>query len=185
MQVNNLAKYVASILNIKSDNPFIMNDIFEELEQISDLKAFKDYLKSQSHSNEYQYSKGLSKFLKIVSNYKKKQKDLIVLQNPSINSFSEALYKKTVLVFEEVNWHLQNGKRIEDFNMLKSFDEKELRVLNKIGDKSYILTKVKSNKPSLEEEIKNIVMSYTIQKHTISPALPFKDKEVIKKISKN
>ena len=164
MQIHRAAEYVAEILNIKTENPYILNDILEELEQISDLKSFLGTLKAKTTTKEYQYLPPYQKFLKMALEYKLKNRGKIGLEIP-VRKYSEKLYNKTVNVFDKVNWLVQTSPKatLNAFIIEKSFTEKELRALNKIGDKHRLFSLVRHNKPLLEEKIRNAVVDLSLK----------------------
>lgn len=187
MQINELTKYIKTTLNIDTSNPYIVDDILEELESISNLNEFKSYLKAQTTQKEYQYLTNFQKFLKIAQNYKAKEKQKIVLANPKINSFSEELFKKTCDVFEEINWLIQSGNDLESEKIKKLIyikfanNKKEVEVLKAIGDKSELLRLVKHSKDTLRDKIRKVVTDLTIKKNS-EPLIEYQDKNIIKKL---
>lgn len=191
MNAKQIVDYVCEILNVKTDNSLVILDMINDLKEIEDLEGFKTFIKDPSKTSgaDYKYLSGYQKFVKSISDYKKQKRDQVVLNNPQIKTFSESLYKKTCDVFDEVNWMVQSGNDI-DSDIVKKFiynnfygKDKEIQVLKKVGSKQEILNFVKNNKYSLEKKIQEIVTSFTILKHTKSPALEYKDKEVMKRLS--
>jgi len=51
--MQNLVKYVASVLNVKIDNPLTVTDIEFELRQIEDLVAYREYIRDNFDKIEY------------------------------------------------------------------------------------------------------------------------------------
>ncbi len=149
MQVNNLAKYLTSILNIDTKNPFIVDDMMEELEQISDLKAFKGYLKAKMNTEPYQYLNGYQKLLKAITEYKNINSHS---KDEAIENYCRKLIQKIRTVARAIDESLPNGLRYNDFCESATFEnfksdgecaftEKEQRLLNEVGAcKIWLLT---------------------------------------------
>lgn len=171
MQINNMAEYITSFLNIKSDNPYLIDDMFEELESISDLKAFKDYLKAKVSTEEYKYVQGgYQKFIKAVRAFNEKNKpQLTEIEHKRVMNYCEDLWNKTLYVFDEVDYRIQTGHDLKSDEIGKfiniNFDEKELKVLVCIGKRQELLRLSKSNRELLRGSIYGVVTKLTLNKN--------------------
>lgn len=149
MQINNLAEYLANILNIKMDNPYIIDDMLEELEQINDLKSFKDFVKERSNTESYKFLTGYQKFLKAISDFKTINSSV---SEDKVETYCKKLIEKIRTVVRAVDESLPSGLRFNDFAETATFDkfrsggncafdEKEQRLLSEVGTcKVWLLT---------------------------------------------
>lgn len=173
---NDVIKYLGTVLNIDTNSKLTIADITEDLKNIHDLGLFRVFIKQNFMNKKYQYFTGYQKFLILVKDFKEQMKPKLTDEAEiKVVNFSEKLYKKTVAVFEEVNWNIQLGKSLLHFNMEKSFDEKELQVLNQIGNKQILLNLVKHGKYKLEQKIEKAIRNLTLRKHY--PQLAHKSQE--------
>lgn len=182
MQINNMAEYITSFLNIKSDNPYLIDDMFEELESISDLKAFKDYLKAKVSTEEYKYVQGgYQKFIKAVRAFNENNKpELTQIQHDKVVGYCEALWNKTLYIFDEVDYRTQTGHELSSDAIGKfiniNFKEKELKVLSCIGKRSKLLAYSKRDRDGLRDKIYAAVTNLTLNKDS---SLQIENKEEV------
>jgi len=186
MTPQDIIKYLGNILNINIQDKLTLEDMLSDLSSIHDLALFREFIKARFNYEKYQYLTGYQKFLALKNDFKKEfSPRLDEKLSGQVENFSNTLYKKTCDIFDEVNFQIQNGKQIEHFKMEASFNEKELKVLNKIGNKIVLLNLVNRSKLELEIKIKKIVSDLTLQK--IYPQLANKsnDKLLLEKLQKS
>lgn len=149
MQINNLIEYITNILSIKKENIYLIDDMVEELESISDLKAFKDYLKAKITTDPYKYLNGYQKFMRAIAEYKNlgsESKDEV------IEKYCQKLLDKIRDTSRAIDENLPSGLRFNDFAEVATFDNfktngdcaftmKEQQLLNEVGScKVWLLT---------------------------------------------
>lgn len=184
LSMNNNRKavgYIAQVLNIKTDNKMIVDDMLLELAQIPCLNGLVPYLKS--NLNKYPYHTGYQTFLALIGDYKKENEKLTQLQNTQITSFGEKLYDKTCLVFDDLNWNMQTKNiDIDRVDVSRNFTEAQSRILKNIGNNKRLLHLVVFSKPELLEKIREVVTKLTIAKNKQATAIENRDTDVIKKL---
>ena len=175
----NLAKYFAQLLNISVDDDLSMMDMVEELNSIENLSDFRIFVKEKFNYERFRYLTGYQKFIALVNEYKKENGPKLdeVTQNKVTNT-ALRVYWKTIGVFDEVNFMIQEGndirsKKVSDF-IGKAFmkkkndtfvvDFKSVQVLENIGKREELLRLCNSNKPLLEEKIYNAVNKLALEK---------------------
>lgn len=182
---NGQISYLIDKFNIKSTNPYIIDDIADSMNGI-DFEEFRKFVNHEVRISDFNYYSGISKLNEVVKRFKSKKKSNVI-NDEKVVYFSEKLFKKTCDCFDEIAWVIQSGKDIESDEVktliYKFFggQEKEIRVLKEIGSKNDILNAVKNRRHSLEDEIKEIVVRFALLKDCDNQ-IGYKDKEVIKKI---
>lgn len=163
MDRTDVLKYLCTVLNISTDSDLIIMDIADDLTKIHDLALFRSYIKENMLNSKYQYLTGYQKFVGLMNDFQRDSKPkLDAITEQKVFNFSDTLYKKTCDVFDMVNWHIQTGKTLDQFVMEKSFNEKEMAVLNSIGTKQEILNLVKFGKTKLESKIKEVIIGFSL-----------------------
>ncbi|TLP41055.1 hypothetical protein [Arcobacter arenosus] len=179
---NDIIKYVSRVLNVDITNSLVMQDMIEDLTSIHDLGLFRFFIKENFNESKYQYLTGYQKFLALVKDFKKQNAPRLNSQQKSkVEDYSERLFKKTVDVFDWVNWEIQIGKDLYCKEISKRlFDEfgnepKDLKVLEMIGKRPELVRLVRYHKEVLREKIQKIVFKLTLEKEY--PQLTHKSKE--------
>ena len=167
-----LTEYVMEVLNIKSENSFVIQDIATELTKVNDLVAYKNYIRENIKSVDVDYLTGFQKFIQLTDKYLKNQDDTILgakyLQGEKYSKELSAKVKEC-RNFVEDNYIEFSNVKIEGE---KYFKDHELRMFEKIGSKEVILEYSKINR--LAGEIyKEYVKAVQIQHKQKS--LPNKD----------
>lgn len=182
---NEVIKYIGTVLNIDTNSKLIIADITNDLKSIYDLALFKNFIKDNFMNKRYEHQTGYQKFLMLVKDFKEQIKPkLTTEQEEKVTSFSNKLYKKTCDVFDKVNWEIQNGKSLLHFQIEKSFNEKELKVLEQIGDKQVLLNLVKHGKYKLEQKIEKAIRDLTIKKNYPQLEHKSQDQLMLERLSK-
>ena len=138
--MQNLINYVASILNIKIDNPLVITDMEHELQQIEDLAAYREYIRDNFSTVEY--ATGFQKFIILTNQYKSMQ-EMANIPMDVASSFSKTLADKV----EEARVFLKNELEVgndKPFSRLKQegesyFTDKELAALAELGTARYLV----------------------------------------------
>ncbi len=131
--------YLCEVLNIKTDNTLLILDMVEDLKTIQDLAEFKFYIKSRvaNLNDEYRYLSGYQKFIKLVDNFNKENK-----QNLQVGLFDDVeekinkLIKKCRTAWRTIEAKRPLGFRIDDLDykvIPKYFDNVEIKLLDQVG----------------------------------------------------
>ena len=163
--------HIGNTLNIDVTGKLTVMDIIDDLSSIQDLAAFRIFVKEKFNYERFRYLTGYQKFLALVNEYKKENIKLDDEQLKKCNSFASKLYWKTISVFDEVNFMIQEGndirsKKVSNYIGLAYVKQpKEIEVLDKIGKREELLRLSVCNKPLLEQKIDEAVKELTLIKH--------------------
>lgn len=181
MKKNDVIKYLRDLFNFTVDNELTMNDIMQEISNLNDFNSFIQFSKERLKYSKYEYLNGYQKFVSIANDYRKENKPkLNADEDYKVRLYSEKLYSRVNYVFEEIDYRTKIGMDINDkrINMFlyNEFgeDQKALEVLNKIGNRSEILNKLRSDRNGLLDHIKRIVYSLSLKSKY--PQIENKDK---------
>ena len=161
--MQNLVKYVASVLNVKIDNPLTVTDIEFELRQIEDLVAYREYIRD--NFDKIEYKTGFQLFIILTNRYKDMQ-EMAKLPHDVANSFSKELARKV----EESRIFLKNELEVGNdrpFSGLirdgeRFFTIKELTALAELGTARYLVELAEQNR--LEDELVKLFLNKYKQK---------------------
>jgi len=174
LTISDLIDYLTMMLNFEIKGKLVYLDVVEELEKIPDLAEFRKEVKSRvsNLNDDYKYLNGFQKFTKIVEDYKSKKIVLNQEEQTKTYIWIERLYQNLTWYFDELAWsnptvwqldhhewkNFKRGKKGEDEKDWKLlFNEKELKVCDKIGDTKEIYRLATKRKPELREKIETIV----------------------------
>jgi len=160
MDLNNTLKALQG--NFKLD-PYILT-MANELIVTSKVCDYKQLFEIILKSKKFDF---LSKLEEAIEKAEHLEEQKIINDNPAIYIYSEKLYKKTCWCFNSINWQLKSKTTasLDNFEMGSVFDEKELSILNQVGDKRRLAHLENSNLQELESEIIRVVKEKTIQKY--------------------
>ncbi len=123
-----LIKYIADILNIKTESAYTIQDMTDELSKIKDIVAYRSYIKD--NLDKIDYKTGFQKFIILTRDYLLLE---YAASTPELSNFSKELTKKVKSSIwgvlydkKELWWH---GRDFGDYG----FTEEEERILKKIG----------------------------------------------------
>ena len=141
MEAKQVVSYLCELLNIKTENYLIVDDMIEELIAISDLKSFVSYVKAKITTESYQYLNGYQKFVKATVDYKIINNGL---DETVLETYCQKIITKIRSVSRAVDENLPSGLRFNDFAETATFEnfksngecaftDKEQRLLNEVG----------------------------------------------------
>lgn len=111
----------------------------------------------------------LSKVQEAVS--KSKQK-LTIEQSEKVCNFSDKLWGKVCDIFDDINWDMQtSGRSLKNYKLDHLFDNKELKVLARVGKRYRLSHLVTHNKQELKDLIYKAVRELTLEKNNPAPAI--------------
>ncbi len=183
--------YITEVLNLNTENKLVLLDVQEDLKSIHDLALFRVFIKDNFSNPEYKYLTGYQKFLALTNDFKKANKPrLNIDQKVKAQNYTEILFKKTVDVFDWINWEVQVGCDLYDKKisqkLFKVFgdESKDLQVLEQIGKRPELLRLVNNHKELLREKIEKIVFRLTLEKHHPQLAHKSSEKLVLERLKK-
>ncbi len=126
-----LIKYIADILNIKTESAYTIQDMTDELSKIKDIVAYRSYIKD--NLDKIDYKTGFQKFIILTRDYLLLE---YVALNPEIAGMSSTLTQKV----QKDIWGVMYDKRElwthwrESFHVTSyGFTEEQEEILKKIG----------------------------------------------------
>ena len=187
---NDVVQYLGNLLNIDVSGKITMLDMIDDLSTIPNLAEFRIFVKEKFNYERFRYLTGYQKFIALVNEFKKETMKLNEDQVKKCNSFSSRLYWKTISVFDEVNFMIQEGNNIRSQKVSNYIGlafikyPKEIEVLDKIGKREELLRLSVCNKPLLEQKIDEVVKNLTLIKQypQLAPKKDVKTIELFKKL---
>ena len=160
-----LIEYLTEVLNIKSDNEFVIKDIMTELQKVDDIVAYRKYVRDNIKNIDLAYLTGFQKFIQLTNQYIKQQEET-KLPHDTAKSFSENLTKKVY----QARTFIKNQLDIcneRPFSTLavdgkKFFNDKELRALAELGS-PYLIIELSQN-DELEDSLIRLFLNKYIAK---------------------
>lgn len=163
MQDKDIIIYLIDYFGL-SNNPFVINDLLGELESLINKDNLIPFIKQHSNYESFKFLKGLEKLTALIEAFKKENKPkLDEVSQEKANSFAYKLYKKTINVFDEVNFLIQEGndirsKTISNYIGLSFMEQpKEIQVLELVGKREELLRLCNTDKTRLENKIFEVV----------------------------
>ncbi len=165
-QTDEITAYLCNVLNIKTDSSYVILDIQEELESISDLAEFRLFIKSHISkvSHDLEYMSGFQKFLFLVEKFNNKRLALSDKEFDSISLWCNVLYKKLTWYFGELQWlnptkeqlkaQIWKNHQYEDKDLISP---KEEQVVDIIGDTFELYRLATQRKNELQDKIREVV----------------------------
>jgi len=140
--MQNLINYTASILNIKIDNPLIIEDMKQELQKVENLVEYREYIRENIKNIDLDYQTGFQKFIILTNKYLNEQEQM-KLPNELAQNFSKQLTHKVEQARTFIKNQIELGNE-KPFSSLvvdghKFFTDKELKALLGLGRSSVIV----------------------------------------------
>lgn len=187
MNSNDILKYVASMLNINTDeNPLVVEDIIEELTKLQNLEGFRKFMKNNLNNKEYEFKTGFQKFIIMINDFKK-------LENKESENQIEEYCKKLVskcnaissIAYENKPKGCSYDTFVEKatFSVFRqgnglAFNTKEIELLEKVGGCKRWLVDYDDNK-FLQDLIKGV---YELRKDNVLRLTKNEDKIMLEKL---
>ena len=168
---NDVIKYLCKILNIDMTDKLFMMDMLEDLKTISDLGAFRTFVKERFSYERFRYLTGDQKFIKLVQEYKKENEpklsgDKLI----KVDNYSSKLFSKITTIMDELNFLFQTtGKTINELDLEKTLtanglENHHISILSAVGDKRKLFHLSVHAKEELRASIQSIVNRRTLEK---------------------
>jgi len=166
-----LTEYLMEILNIKSENELVIQDMATELSKVNDIVDYKNYMRENIKSVDVDYLTGFQKFIQLTNKYLQQQEDIILgSKYDQGEKYAKALAAKVKECrdFVEDNFIDFSNLKVEGE---KYFKDHELRMLKKIGSREAVLEYSKINRLAGEiykEYVKALRNKLLSHKNTLS-----------------
>ena len=122
-----LIKYIADILNIKTESVYTVQDMTEELTKIKDIAAYRSFIRDHINSIDVDYKTGFQKFILLTQKYIEMEND--AMYKLEAVQFAKTLLGKVKATREKVETENIAFSMINDSNGVQFFTEKELNAL--------------------------------------------------------
>ena len=179
-----VVQHIGNTLNIDVSGKITALNIIKVLSSIPNLADLVEFIEEKFNYERFRYLTGYQKFLALVNEYKRENIKLNDEQLKKCVTFADRLYWKTISVFDEVNFMIQEGNDIRSQKVSNYIgaafikQPKEIEVLDKIGKREELLRLSVCNKPLLEQKIDEVVKSLSLIKQYPQLA-PKKDEAAI------
>lgn len=181
---NDIVVLIGNTLNIDVSGKITVLNILKKLSKIPNPDKFLDFIEERFNYERFRYLVGYQKFLALANEFQKENMKLNSDQKEKCVSYADKLYYKTISVFDEVNFMVQEGNDIRNKQVSnyigKAFmkNPKQIKILEKVGKREELLRLCICNKPLLEQKILNALEELTLIKQYPQLA-PKKDEAAI------
>ncbi len=179
--MQNLIEYLMEVLNIKSDNEFVIKDIATELQKVNDIADYRKYVRDNIKNIDLEYLTGFQKFIELTNKYLKQQDDIILgAKFEQGEKYAKELASKVKICrnfVEDAGCEFSQVSAEGE----KLFKEHELKALSKVGSVIAIIEFSKTNR--LAGEIYKEYVSAIRSKHN-APQITSGQKRVSELIGK-
>lgn len=164
------------ILNIligifKIENPYIINDLANDLEMIENKDNLIPFIKERISYERFKFLSSMEKLTAMINEFKKDNKPKLNEQQEQIAySYSDKLFSRTTSCFDEVDYLVQIGNDLDSKKVkaviYQYFNgrDKDIQVLKMIGDKAKLLKYIQTNRKELQDKIIDTVLRLTLLK---------------------
>lgn len=153
LSMQNLLKYVSDILNIKTDSPYTIADMQEELESIRDITAYRHYIRDNIDHFDADYKTGFQKFIVLTRKYRALEYD--ATDGIEINRRAKELTAKVAACrtyIADTNGAFSTVKKTDGEYL---FDADDIRIMRASGSAMYIIEASRCN--TLEEQFRRVL----------------------------
>lgn len=186
MNIEDLLEYLCDLLNIKTENDLVIDDILQELEQLEDGKAFINFVKTNMNHNDYKYLTGFQKFIAMAKKFKGNNTVITDKEHDSIVKFADTLYTKLTDLFLYIQNESYTRSQIDNIDWKHTkcpdgndyFTDKEIIVVDELGDTFAIYEASTRSRYKLFDKLKNIAIQKTLTKKQ-NMAIGMQDRKMI------
>jgi len=164
--MRDLIEYLMAILNVKTDSSFVVLDMQNELQDITDIADYQKFIRKNINYLGMEYMTGFQKFIKLTEMYKRQYTEK---HNQERLLGSQDTARKLAVKVKSVASTIENND-IEFKNIKDFFTAWEIKELNKIGNAMKCIRLQKSVSGSdelyekLKEQMREIVMVNMLDK---------------------
>lgn len=189
MQNKDIVNYLIALFKI--DNPYIINDLIEDIETLNNKENLIPYIKQKMNYQNFKFLNSFEKLTAIINEFKKENKPkLDELSSQRVYTYSQSLVKKLTDISFEIDYQAKiKGIDLKAINIAKTYEnnlsDKDIEICKIIGYR-LIYSLAISNIPKLEELIESNVNKKALEKQypQLVNKKSFEGIETIKKIQK-
>lgn len=170
--MNELIKYTAEILNIKTNSKLVVFDMQSELQGITDIADYQKFIRSNINYLGMEYMTGFQKFIKLTEMYKRQYTEKT---NQGRIGKGIDTAQKLANKIKEVSSHVEDNNDLTFINFSTDgkcyFTDFEIKQLKKIGslNKCVRLQKSISGEDALLERLKGQMREIVLTKALVRP----------------
>lgn len=189
MQNKDIVNYLIALFKI--DNPYLINDLIEDIETLNNKDNLIPFIKHKMNYQNFKFLNSFEKLTALISEFKKENKPkLDELSNQRVYTYSQSLVKKLTDISFEIDYQSKiKGIDLKAINIAKTYEnnlsDKDIEICKLIGYR-LIYSLAISNIPKLEELIESNVNRKALEKQypQLANKKSFEGIETIKKLQK-
>lgn len=187
MQNKDIINYLIALFKI--DNPYIINDLIEDIETLNNKENLIPFIKERMNYQNFKFLNSFEKLTTLISEFKKENNPkLDELSNQRVYTYSQSLVKKLTDISFEIDYQSKiKGIDLKAINISKTYakvlSDKDIEICKLIGYR-LIYSLAINNIPKLEELIESNVNKKALEKQypQLANKNSFEGIETIKKL---
>ena len=185
MQNKNIVNYLIALFKI--DNPYIINDLIEDIETLNNKENLIPFVKAKMNYEKFKFLNSFEKLTAIINEFRKEHKlKLDDKTEMQVYNYSTRLLSKITNFANNLNFEIQaKGYDINNINLSKTFEkvlsDKDMDICKIIGFRAVYALAI-NNVPKLEDEIEKIVTKKAMEKMYPRLAKKSDDKKLIERL---
>lgn len=189
MQNKDIVNYLIALFKI--DNPYLINDLIEDIETLNNKDNLIPFIKQKMNYQNFKFLNSFEKLTALIAEFKKENKPkLDQLSSQRVYDYSLRLTRKLTDISNEISYQSKiKGIDLKAVNISKTYEnnlnDKDIEICKIIGYR-LIYSLAISNIPKLEELIESNVNRKALEKQypQLANKKNFEGIETIKKLQK-
>ena len=167
MQNKDIVNYLIAVFKI--DNPYLINDLIEDIEALNNKENLIAFIKERMNYQNFKFLNSFEKLTALISEFKKENKPkLDQLSSQRVYTYSQSLVKKLTDISFEIDYQSKiKGIDLKAINIAKTYEnnlsDKDIEICKIIGYR-LIYSLAISNISKLEELIESNVNRKALEK---------------------
>lgn len=167
MQNKDIVNYLIALFKI--DNPYLINDLIEDIEALNNKENLIPFIKERMNYQNFKFLNSFEKLTTLISEFKKENKPTLdELSSQRVYTYSQSLVKKLTDISFEIDYQAKiKGIDLKSVNISKTYEnnlsDKDIEICKLIGYR-LIYSLAISNIPKLEELIESNVNKKALEK---------------------
>lgn len=185
MQNKDIVNYLIALFKI--DNPYIINDLIEDIETLNNKESLIPFIKEKMNYEKFKFLNSFEKLISIINEFRKEYKPKLDNKTEmQVYNYSTRLLSKITNFANNLNFEIQaKGYDLNNINLSKTFEkilnDKDMDICKIIGFRAVYALAI-NNVPKLEDEIEKIVTKKAMEKMYPQLAKKNEDKKLIERL---
>ena len=185
MQNKDIVNYLIALFKI--DNPYLINDLIEDIETLNNKERLIPFIKEKMNYEKFKFLNSFEKLTTIISEFKREHKPKLDNKTEmQVYNYSTRLLSKITNFANNLNFEIQaKGYDLNNINLSKTFEkvlsDKDMDICKIIGFRAVYALAI-NNVPKLEDEIEKIVTKKAMEKMYPQLAKKSEDKKLIERL---